>query len=86
MAELTFVRINDLAAPPEPIHPLVIIEPFVAILIVANGIMSGAFKAFSVSFGPRIGAQMEDGWEDWAGWTFLECGFASFLILENLGA
>ena len=39
MAELTFVRINDLAAPPEPIHPLVIIEPFVAILIVANGIM-----------------------------------------------
>jgi len=30
------VRINDLAAPPEKIHPLIFIEPFVAVLIVVT--------------------------------------------------
>ena len=41
VAELTFVRINDLAAPPEPMHPIMYLEPLVAILIVGNGIMIG---------------------------------------------
>eukprot|EP00439_Symbiodinium_sp_Y106_P071021 s295_g12.t1 len=41
VAELTFVRINDLAAPPESINPLMYIEPFVSFLIIANGIMIG---------------------------------------------
>eukprot|EP00913_Durusdinium_trenchii_P003801 g3520.t1 len=34
VAELTFVRINDLAAPPEALDPLFYIEPIVAVLIV----------------------------------------------------
>lgn len=70
VAELTFVRINDLAAPPEPVHPLVYIEPFVAFLIILNGIM--------------IGLQTEDSLEDWDGWVYLESSFAGFLILEIL--
>eukprot|EP00438_Fugacium_kawagutii_P026176 Skav220534 [mRNA] locus=scaffold1629:143687:150245:+ [translate_table: standard] len=36
-----YVRINDLAAPPEPVHPLMYVEPFVALLIVANGVLTG---------------------------------------------
>lgn len=58
VAELTFVRINDLAAPPEKIHPLIFIEPFVAVLILANGIM--------------IGFQTDPRYEDWDGWIYLE--------------
>lgn len=34
-------RINDLAAPPEPVHPVVYLEPVVAFLILANGVMIG---------------------------------------------
>ena len=34
-------RINDLAAPPEPMHPVVYLEPVVAVLIIANGVMIG---------------------------------------------
>ncbi|CAJ1342874.1 unnamed protein product [Effrenium voratum] len=68
VAELTFVRINDLAAPPEKIHPLIFIEPFVAVLIVANGIM--------------IGFQTDPRWEDWSGWIYLELVFAAVLIFE----
>ncbi|CAK9076116.1 Voltage-dependent calcium channel type A subunit alpha-1 (Cacophony protein) [Durusdinium trenchii] len=70
VAELTFVRINDLAAPPEPLHPLVILEPFVAVLIVCNGIM--------------IGFQTDPAWADWEGWGPMEAVFASFLVLEIL--
>eukprot|EP00435_Cladocopium_sp_Y103_P022795 s2181_g5.t1 len=70
VAELTFVRINDLAAPPEPVHPLTYIEPVVALLIVANGVM--------------IGFQSDPGYENWPGWPFLELGFACLLILEVL--
>ena len=36
VAELTFVRINDLAAPTPPVDPVLYIEPFVALLIVSN--------------------------------------------------
>jgi len=70
VAELTFVRINDLAAPPEPVHPLTYIEPVVALLIVGNGVM--------------IGFQSDPGYENWHGWPFLELGFACLLILEVL--
>ncbi|CAE7686685.1 CACNA1S, partial [Symbiodinium sp. KB8] len=68
VAELTFVRINDLAAPPEPTHPLLYIEPFVGILIVANGIM--------------IGFQTDPLYEDWSGWTYIETTFAVILLIE----
>lgn len=68
VAELTFVRINDLAAPPEPTHPLMYVEPFVALLIVANGIM--------------IGFQTEPTYQVWDGWPIIECVFAGFLVLE----
>jgi len=68
VAELTFVRINDLAAPPEPTHPLMYLEPFVAILIVANGIM--------------IGFQTDPGYENWEGFFYLEVVFAAFIWLE----
>jgi len=68
VAELTFVRINDLAAPPEPVHPLMYIEPLVAVLIVGNGIM--------------IGLQTEPGFDEWPGWTYVELVFAAFLLLE----
>lgn len=70
VAELTFVRINDLATPPEPVHPLTYIEPVVALLIVANGVM--------------IGFQSDPGYENWPGWPFLELGFTSLLIFEVL--
>ncbi|CAK9096891.1 unnamed protein product [Durusdinium trenchii] len=69
VAELTFVRINDLAAPPEPINPLMYIEPFVAILILVNGIM--------------IGFQTDRTWEDWTGWKYMEGVLAFFLLLES---
>ncbi|CAJ1452533.1 unnamed protein product, partial [Effrenium voratum] len=69
VAELTFVRINDLAAPPEPINPLMYIEPFVAVLIVVNGIM--------------IGFQTDRTFEGWAGWKYMEGILAFFLLLES---
>ncbi|CAE6964861.1 unnamed protein product [Symbiodinium natans] len=68
VAELTFVRINDLAVPPEPLHPLLLIEPLVALLIVANGVM--------------IGFQTDPAYEDWGGWVYLEAAFAGSLVLE----
>jgi len=69
VAELTFVRINDLAAPPEPINPLMYIEPFVAVLIVLNGVM--------------IGFQTDRNFEDWEGWKYMEGTLAFFLLLES---
>ncbi|CAE7393669.1 rlmN, partial [Symbiodinium sp. CCMP2456] len=68
VAELTFVRINDLAAPPEPLHPLLLLEPFVALLIVANGVMTGVQTEL----------------EDWEGWLYFELVFATALLLEIL--
>jgi len=70
VAELTFVRINDLAAPPEPVHPLTYMEPVVAFLIVGNGVM--------------IGFQTDPHYENWEGWPYLEMGFATLLIVEIL--
>jgi len=68
VAELTFVRINDLAAPPEKAGVLVALEPLVAFLIIANGIM--------------IGFQTHPEFEDWGGWPTLELVFVVVLILE----
>ncbi|CAE7661707.1 Cacna1c [Symbiodinium sp. CCMP2456] len=69
VAELTFVRINDLAAPPEPIHPLMYLEPFVAVLIVLNGIM--------------IGFQTDPSFEDYGDvFFYLELVFALFIWME----
>ncbi|CAE7302673.1 CACNA1S [Symbiodinium natans] len=68
VAELTFVRINDLAAPPEPLHPLLLLEPFVALLIVANGIMTGVQTEL----------------ENWDGWLYFELVFTTALLLEIL--
>eukprot|EP00439_Symbiodinium_sp_Y106_P026351 s2486_g3.t1 len=69
VAELTFVRINDLAAPPEPIHPLMYLEPFVAVLIVLNGIM--------------IGFQTDPSFQDYDDvFFYLELVFALFIWLE----
>ena len=70
VAELTFVRINDLAAPPEPVHPLMYIEPLVAILIVLNGVM--------------IGFQTDPAYENWSGWAYVDLAFQSCLLLEIL--
>ncbi|CAE7248126.1 Cacna1s [Symbiodinium sp. CCMP2592] len=68
VAELTFVRINDLAAPPEPMHPIMYLEPLVAVLIIGNGIM--------------IGFQTDPNYKDWDGWVYIEMAFAVCLILE----
>eukprot|EP00434_Breviolum_minutum_P039084 symbB.v1.2.034690.t2/scaffold4523.1/size38513/6 len=56
VAELTFVRINDLATPPEPTHPLMYLEPFVGLLIIGNGVM--------------IGFQTDPLFEEWPGWVW----------------
>eukprot|EP00913_Durusdinium_trenchii_P003800 g3519.t1 len=45
------------------------IEPFVAILILVNGIM--------------IGFQTDRTWEDWTGWKYMEGVLAFFLLLES---
>jgi len=68
VAELTFVRINDLAAPPEALDPLFYIEPVVAVLILVNGIM--------------IGFQTDRAFESWSGWPYIETVFAVLLVLE----
>jgi len=70
VAELTFVRINDLAAPPDAMHPLMYIEPLIALMILANGIV--------------IGFQTDPSYQSWEGWIYLETAFAVFLILEIL--
>lgn len=68
VAELTFVRINDLATPPEPTHPLMYIEPFVGLLIIGNGVM--------------IGFQTDPLFENWPGWVWFELSFTVILIVE----
>ncbi|CAE7622209.1 unnamed protein product, partial [Symbiodinium necroappetens] len=68
VAELTFVRINDLAAPPENVNFLMYLEPFVGFLILANGIL--------------IGLQTDPTFEDWPHWVYVEMVFNFFLVLE----
>jgi len=68
VAELTFVRINDLAAPPEKVNVLAYLEPVVLFIILANGIM--------------IGIQSDPKNASWSGWWWFELAFAIFLVLE----
>ena len=68
VAELTFVRINDLAGPKDRINILTMMEPLVAIVIIANGVM--------------IGLQTHPGNEDWPHWPVLEAAFTLTLLLE----
>jgi len=68
VAELTFVRINDLAAPPEAVDALFYIEPVVCMLILVNGIL--------------IGFQTDPRFEHWPGWPYVELAFAVLLVLE----
>lgn len=68
VAELTNVRINDLAAPPEEISIMSYVEPFVALIIVVNGVM----MAF----------QTDPSFESWRGWVYFELFFAMALSLE----
>ncbi|CAE7520585.1 Cacna1c [Symbiodinium pilosum] len=70
VAELTFVRINDLATPPEDVSLLTYLEPLVGLIIVANGIM--------------IGFQTSLEYENWSGWVYVEIAFACILLLELL--
>ncbi|CAE7820603.1 cac, partial [Symbiodinium microadriaticum] len=68
VAELTFVRINDLAAPTQPVDPVLYIEPFVALLIVSNAFI--------------LGVQTDENWESWAGWQWIEVAFTLAFCLE----
>ena len=70
VAELTFVRINDLAAPTQPTDPVLYIEPFVALLIVANAAL--------------LGLQTDVAWEEWAGWQWVEVAFTLVFAGEIL--
>lgn len=70
VAELTFVRINDLAAPPEDRSIGVFLEPMVAFVIIANGVV--------------VGFQADPEYANWHGWLGVESAFAFFLIAEIL--
>jgi len=69
VAELTCVRIDDLAAPPPVISPIDFIEPVVAFMILANGLV--------------VGIQTDTRVEDWQGWVVLEVVFTSFFLAET---
>lgn len=68
VAELTFVRINDLAAPPDKLDVLAYMEPVVFFMILANAFM--------------IGIQSDPNNYGWPGWWWFEMAFAIFLVLE----
>ncbi|CAJ1422126.1 unnamed protein product [Effrenium voratum] len=69
VAELTFVRINDLAAPPEDrSQPLAFMEHLVTFIIIANAV------SLSLMADPL--------YADWSGWQGVEAFFASFLLVE----
>ena len=68
VAELTFVRINDLAAPTPPTDPVLYIEPVVALLIITNAFL--------------LGLQTDENWQDWAGWQLVEIVFTFIFCVE----
>ena len=70
VAELTFVRINDLAAPTQPTDPVLYLEPFVAMLVVSNAFI--------------LGLQTDEEWEDWDGWQWIEVVFTLVFCVEIL--
>lgn len=68
VAELTFVRLNDLAAPPDPTPPLLFVEGMITWVIIANAVM--------------MGIQMDPEYSDWGGFFWCELAFTSLLLLE----
>ncbi|CAE7946718.1 CAC [Symbiodinium sp. KB8] len=80
----------------EKIHPLIFIEPFVAVLIIVSRPFQRAtgwdFRAgarslalpsvFAEANGIMIGFQTDPGYEDWGGWIYLEVVFAAVLVVE----
>eukprot|EP00435_Cladocopium_sp_Y103_P051375 s638_g15.t3 len=72
VAELTFVRLNDLAAPPDPTPPLLFVEGMITWVIIANAVMTLG----------RMGVQMDPAYSDWDGFFWCELVFTSLLLLE----
>lgn len=70
VAELTFVRINDLAAPQTARDPFLFLEPFVALLIMANAIL--------------LGIQTDESLQDWPWWPVIEVGFTGAMLCETI--
>lgn len=69
VAELTFVRINDLAAPQTASDPFLFLEPFVALLIVINAVL--------------LGVQTDEELQHWEGWPVIEIGFTVAMFAET---
>jgi len=69
VAELTNVRIDDLASPPPPRDLLTKLEPLVNFMILANGIV--------------VGIQTDSINENWLGWILIEIVFVSFFTCET---
>jgi len=72
VSELTCVRIDDLAAPPPESSKIVFLEPVVAFVILANGIL--------------VGVQTDASVEDWRGWIVVEVLFTSFFFHRSVHA
>jgi len=68
VAELTFVRLNDLAAPPDPTPPLLFVEAMITWVIIVNAIL--------------MGIQMDPEYSGWNGWFWCELTFTSLLSVE----
>ena len=68
VADLTVVRISDLAAPPEPRHLLAYFEPFAAIIYFSYGIM--------------LAFQLDPSYSSWYAWAHFEAAFTLFLLIE----
>jgi len=68
VAELTNVRIDDLASPPPDKRYIGSFEPVVYIMILANAI--------------AVGFQTNSNQENWVGWTCIEIVFAMFFAVE----
>jgi len=68
VAELTHVRIDDLAAPPAPMDFLSSIEPIVNLVIIINIV--------------TIGVETDSRDEAWPGWYIMELCFVTFFIFE----
>ena len=68
VADLTVVRISDLAAPPEPRHLLAYFEPFAAIMYFSYGIM--------------LAFQLDPSYSSWYAWAHFEAAFTLFLLIE----
>mmetsp|Transcript_58202 Transcript_58202/g.138595 ORF Transcript_58202/g.138595 Transcript_58202/m.138595 type:complete len:913 (+) Transcript_58202:99-2837(+) len=70
VAELTEVRVDDLAAPRPPYDVSSIVEIILGIVIMLNGVL--------------IGVQADGDSADWKGWYWLDLGFALFFLIEIL--